>query len=168
MKLFCAAILIAAINASQSQNRALISAASKGDNVEVNKLIQEGANVNTIDGSSKQTALLSATFNERNRTVDLLLSRNANPDASNIHGQTALHLAVKTRNEYIVDSLLTGTKRASVNAQTNRGHTPLMYAAEANLSNIIKILLDAGADPTLENSEGKKAADLTYNSACLK
>ncbi len=49
------------------------------------------------------------------------------------------------------------------NRATFKGFTALHYAVLRDDYNLIKILLESGADPTIENESGHKAADYTDN-----
>ena len=55
------------------------------------------------------------------------------------------------------DALCTGAK---VNLQDECGETPLHVALAAEQEELISILIEAGADTSLKNSEGNSCADL--------
>lgn len=62
---------------------------------------------------------------------------------------------------------------ADVNAPDNNGNTPLLWALSNGKLDILRTLINAGADPTLKNNEGKtaleKAATITIGrNACVK
>jgi len=67
-----------------------------------------------------------------------------------------LHCAVIRRNIELVGFLI--GHKANVNFQTNCGNTPLHCAVErfCNEGAIIKLLVDAGADPEIANNSGNK------------
>ena len=46
-----------------------------------------------------------------------------------------------------------------INDQNNEGKTALIIAAEYGYENIVKILLENGADPLIKSNEGKIALD---------
>jgi ankyrin repeat protein len=74
--------------------------------------------------------------------------------------ETPLHLAVVNKKPEVAKLLLANA--ASVRATTTNGDTPLHLAARTNAgANIIKLLLDAGADPGTSNKAGDQPADLT-------
>jgi ankyrin repeat protein len=56
---------------------------------------------------------------------------------------------------------------AVVNAVDERGWSPLMHAATKNEFEAIEVLLKAGADPSLTNSDGLTALDLAIKTKCL-
>ncbi len=75
-------------------------------------------------------------------------------------GQTALHLYVDAHrgfyiNRDVLDAFLAAG--AKINATDNDGDTPLMMAKS---SNIARMLIERGADPTIRNKWGKMAADV--------
>lgn len=48
----------------------------------------------------------------------------------------------------------------STNSKNNHGDTALMVAASAGMSNVVRLLIDAGADRNLRNKKRKTAADI--------
>jgi ankyrin repeat protein len=62
-----------------------------------------------------------------NSSCTLLLSRCANPNARNAHGETPLYVAVLVGDAAIVKLLIDAG--ADVGARENRGYTPLHYTA---------------------------------------
>jgi uncharacterized protein len=54
---------------------------------------------------------------------------------------------------------------AHIDDRDGRGRTALMIAAEGNHGEIAKLLLAHGADAALKDKAGKRAADLTVQSA---
>ncbi len=63
---------------------------------------------------------------------------------------TALHQAAAHGNTAVVALLL--ANNANANAQTIRGKTPLMYAAENNNLNCLLLLLQNGAKALIQDS----------------
>ncbi len=51
-----------------------------------------------------------------------------------------------------------------VEAQDNLGETALMMACSDGLEDIVRLLLDHGADPLLQNEDGERAIDLAESS----
>lgn len=81
------------------------------------------------------------------------LKLGGDPNAVDRHGETLLYIATGPHGGMEVLSLLIDYK-----ADPNQGtYTPLMNAASWGWLDGVKILISAGADPLLTNSEGKTA-----------
>lgn len=104
--------------------------------------------------------------------VEMLLIHGANVNARNNKGVTPLHIAVLFGAVKIAEMLI--KYGAYVNARDDEGNTPLHYTTYiarahrlpfdyvVNLpcADVVKLLLENGADPTLRNSRGISALDL--------
>lgn len=109
--------------------------------------------------------LINACRNGKYKEVELLLKQNVNVNykANNVNYKgndqwTALHFASRYGHTKIVKLLL--ANNASVNAQTILQDTALHWSSHANadkiiILDIVKMLIDAGADITLMNSDGE-------------
>uniref|UniRef100_A0A8C2ZCL5 Euchromatic histone-lysine N-methyltransferase 2 n=1 Tax=Cyclopterus lumpus TaxID=8103 RepID=A0A8C2ZCL5_CYCLU len=92
-------------------------------------------------------------------------------------GYTGLHHAAKLGNLEIVNMLLE-TGQVDVNAQDNGGWTPIIWSAEHKHVDVIKVLLNRGADVTISDKElnvclhwaayagNVDIAELVLNSGC--
>ena len=76
--------------------------------------------------------------------MDLLLSHEANVNASDDHGVTPLERAAENASLEMVAKLLAAG--ANVNASQTSGLTPLMTAARTGNADIVTMLVTAGAD----------------------
>lgn len=129
-------------------------AAERNDFDSVLKLLGRGEQVDT-EGEDDRAALSFAAANGNMRIMDLLLEHLANVDHRDRFGDTALHWAAITGQVASVKRLLAA--HATVNAQNGQGVTPLMLAIGNNRSEVVQILLAAGADPKLEDYTGHDA-----------
>ena len=86
--------------------------------------------------------------------------------------RTALHLCAFNGSLNLVSLLLDSLRRSSdassppkfdINALTIRGNTPLHGASDAGNLDLVKKLLEAGANPAHRNLQGKLASDMTSN-----
>jgi ankyrin repeat protein len=112
-----------------------------------------------------------AALENQLKKVRRLIAKGADVNALDDNGFSALHFAVQENNKEIVRILLDGG--AIVDIKDSYGNTPLMralhscYAAMANEEPepgaIIKMLLQAGANPNSENKYGIKVIDSAQN-----
>jgi ankyrin repeat protein len=130
-------------------------------------LLNKGADVNSADKDGV-TALMTAAQSGHLKTAQLLLARGAQLDARDKKGRPALEHA---GNHLPVVNLLSGAKSgnlavaaimgntaevqrflkegANVNAKDNHGQTALILAVELGRLEVVKLLLDEGADANL-------------------
>ena len=84
-----------------------------------------------------------------------LLAKGASADLRNMYGATPLHLATSGE---VVDQLLNGKtvdeKKALLASRDNEGRTPLAWAAGLGLQQVVKALLDQGADMQARDDAG--------------
>ncbi|KAF4975558.1 hypothetical protein FZEAL_7673 [Fusarium zealandicum] len=95
----------------------------------------------------------------------LLVDHGGDCDARANGGRTPLHLAAKFASAAMVEFLV-DDGRAKLDARTTDGRTPLHYAASAAADGdderreVVRILRDWRADPTIEDNKGRTARDL--------
>ncbi|XP_062873697.1 ankyrin repeat and death domain-containing protein 1B [Trichomycterus rosablanca] len=80
------------------------------------------------------------------------LGRGVNVNALNMHNRTALHYAVAGKNVQAVDVLL--RRRAKLDLQDKFGLTPIHLTAWFGSLEILKLLIQSGADQRVKNTEG--------------
>ncbi len=73
--------------------------------------------------------------------------------------QTPLHVAAANKQSAAVAKALLAAGSSTL-ATTRAGDTPLHVAARSGSSEVIKALVDAGADPAVTNKDGRQPADL--------
>jgi ankyrin repeat protein len=149
----CVRALLAAnadLTATTGTGDYAITMASNFDTVKV--LIEAGADINTIDGcgygllkSSAERGLI--TF------ATALLKAGANPDATST-GDTALHTATCYDELALMRELF--AHGANVNAIDVDGWSPLFQAESVEA---VRLLIEHGADPTIEDDTGTRARD---------
>jgi ankyrin repeat protein len=85
------------------------------------------------------------------QAVQEALAANAPPDLADEHDMTPLHRACKFGHTAVVKELL-HTRKVDVDAVTDKGWTPVLYAAAAGSADIINMLLEHARDKRLENT----------------
>src|SRR5262252_1970798 len=121
----------------------LLIAVRNGEHSKVEKLLSQGADVNTVD-SDGTTALMHSVIESDVKMMKLLIDHGANVNAKNASDSTALMYAAtnlaKTR--LLVDA------GADVNATNKRGATPMSVAVTSFGSTaVLKLLTRKGAKP---------------------
>jgi ankyrin repeat protein len=101
------------------------------------------------------TALMMAAFKHNKAAVVAMLTKGA---IVNRPGWTALHYAAASGDDAITQLLL--EHHAYIDAEALAKFTPLMMAAREGHESTAALLLDAGADPTLKNTEGMTALQM--------
>ena len=95
--------------------------------------------------------------------IEILRDAGYGADGDDDWGHSVLMLACARRSSDVVDALLqtrNGYPGANPNARAySDGTTPLMVAAASGSPATIKLLLDAGADPTVIDTAGRTALD---------
>uniref|UniRef100_A0A8D3E9E9 Histone-lysine N-methyltransferase EHMT2 n=1 Tax=Scophthalmus maximus TaxID=52904 RepID=A0A8D3E9E9_SCOMX len=159
---------------SQNKRSALHAAAQRGLLEVCYMLIQAGANVDAQD-KDLRTPLVEAIINNNIEVARYLVQNGA--CVYHEDGYTGLHHAAKLGNLEIVRMLLE-TGQVDVNAQDSGGWTPIIWAAEHKHVDVIKTLLNRGADVTISDKElnvclhwaayagNVDIAELVLNSGC--
>uniref|UniRef100_A0A667X174 Euchromatic histone-lysine N-methyltransferase 2 n=1 Tax=Myripristis murdjan TaxID=586833 RepID=A0A667X174_9TELE len=99
-----------------------------------------------------RTPLLEAIINNHVEVARYLVQNSASVYHAEDDGYTGLHHAAKLGNLEIV-YLLLETGQVDVNAQDSGGWTPIIWAAEHKHVDVIRALLNRGADVTIRDKE---------------
>jgi ankyrin repeat protein len=121
-----------------------------GDLATVNLLLSHGAKA---DPSALSEAI---TFGNA-EVVRALIAAGAPADVTDRTGVTLLHWATITDRPAVIPLL--AAAGLDIDAQDDYGYTPLMYAASIDFGDtvLLQALLDAGADRSVEDYDGKTA-----------
>ena len=103
------------------------------------------------------TLLMTATEFGRQDIVKILINYGANIEAKSSNGWTALMYAARDGYTLLIDLLYMSKKKNIINEQDNFGITALMLAAREGHIETVNILLQLGANSTMENNVGKIA-----------
>ncbi|XP_036374411.1 ankyrin repeat, SAM and basic leucine zipper domain-containing protein 1 [Megalops cyprinoides] len=124
-------------------------------------LLDRGANANfSRDHFTVLMAACTATASEDRiaRCVELLLSRNANPNTHNNTHMTPLMLAARDGYSQVITLLV--SHGAQLNSQDSNGYTALALAVLYGREEAVMKLLQLGADKTIKTKSGKSVTEL--------
>ena len=134
---------------------AMRKACLSGNVLEVQRLLDAGADVNVADHFGL-TALKYACVNDHDLCAELLISRNAEVDQMSAAGVTALMEACTMGREACVRVLL--EYGAVVDHENRHGQTALMFAAVRGHKACVHLLCTYGACKAAADYQGKTAA----------
>ena len=132
----------------------------------IQKLIDRGAHVNAVnnDGATPLLLVCSAAQAE---SVELFLTLGADPNIADVDGDTSILNAIEgycsvTTMQYLIDN------GANVNATNNKGLTALLKACSYRQMDVVKVLLEAGADPTIVDDVHYSSLHAAVDGRCSK
>lgn len=148
----------------QTKSEALLLAASYGKTEVVRFLLENGAEPTFVSQEARQTALHGAVQNGATELVELLLQQEIDINARDKYGGTPLFYAVengRTSKSYavprdqmaIVQMLLEAGADSNI-ADDIWGRAPIFFAAGNGNDAIVKLLLDQGAIPDMQDRSG--------------
>ncbi len=149
----------AAAQMSGSDGEAFIAAMKQGGGGKALDLIDKpGSTVVNYRGSDGLSGLHIAMRNRNGNWVGFLLSRDADPDISDRNGDTPLIIAARIGySEGAARMLMAGPE---VDKANRVGETALIVAVQQRQPAIVKMLLEAGADPDrTDHASGYSARD---------
>jgi ankyrin repeat protein len=159
---------------SKSDFTPMMFAAQQGDVDSIRILLRAGAKLNGYEPGTVTPLIIASAMNHV-QAVDLMLDNGADPNAVDWRSYSALLLVVrdshygidlasKDKVLAIVKSLLAHganpnirlkqPKALTANDVSLDGATPILLAAEVNNTEVVKALLDAGADPRITTEQG--------------
>jgi len=109
-----------------------------------------------------ESPLMMASLKGHLELARKLIGRDADVNKT---GWTPLHYAATNGHVAIIEFLL--EQHAYIDAESPNGTTPLMMAAHYGSPAAVKVLLAAGADPTLKNQLGLTAIDFANRAGRL-
>ena len=153
----------AAVNATNDDGASpLFLAAAYGSAEVVELLVAAGADVNARN-LRRTTPLIEAVQSRNTEAIRVLLQTGrVDVNLTDMRGDAALHIAINNREEAIARSLLERGADAKVAGRYRM--TPLHWAAELGLPELIPLLVAKGADLSAKNaaSETPLATAITY------
>ena len=160
---FAAAVLVVALSAESGKSApaSVFDAIQHGSVAEVERLLKLGADANAVnaDGIS---ALMTAAVCGDVKMLDVLLSHGGDPNRAGPAGTTALMWAVPDVTK--VRALV--AHHANVNAKAENGRTAFLIAASfPGTTEVLKLLLDSGADLRAQDMANATALSLALRSS---
>ena len=157
------------VNSLMQDGVSLIGYAIAQNNMDLLQiLIENGANVNYTNGDSwADTPLKTASRLGLDNVVRILLTRNADINAVDMNGNTALHTEALNSQLSVVKLLL--EKNPNLDIQNKVGNTALHLAVISGNINIVGELVLKGANTRIRNNDGKYPRDIARanNSAAI-
>lgn len=146
----------AKVNTKNDNDTNALGMAIINNNLEiVYELLQSKADIE-IKTQGYTPLMLAGAFDNKD-IMDLLIQNGANINAKTESGQTALELTVLDGKKTAVEVLL--KHGVNINELGSNGNTALMSAAGTDNYELVKYLINAGADTKIQNSLGYNALD---------
>ncbi len=175
--------------ASESQEELLDEAVRTGDLEAVERLLDEGVDVNALDTDDYQTPLMTALELRELEIFLRLVQAGADPTREGTgiatSGENAISVAARQGSPWALRVLLEARARqvdlnralmlgcanaavvrvaleagANVNAKGHKDETPLICAASAGASEAVSALLEAGANVERTSKQGRTASEV--------
>ena len=132
----------------------------------IQKILDYGVHVNAINNDGA-TPLLLAYSTAQAESVELLLTFGADPNIPDADGDTSILNAIEgycsvNTMQNLID------KGAKVNTTNNKGLTALLKACAYRHIDIVKVLLGAGADPTIVDDIHYSSLHAAVDGRCSK
>ncbi len=138
---------------------ALMAAMQQSSNKVVDLLVNWPTSKLSIKSPQGETPLMLAALNNKMDLAKLLILRGADV---NQPGWAPLHYAATKGHIEMMRLLIDNS--AYLDAESPNGTTPLMMAAHYGTPMAVKLLLEEGADPRIQNKLGLSAWDFAHNS----
>ena len=113
--------------------------------------------VNTRDITTGDTGLHIVTTRRDVLWIRFLLQREADPNIRNAQGVSPLQIAVRLGFVEGAEALIKGGAQVSI--ADSQGETPLISAVHQRSPQLVRLLLEKGADPDHNDNSGRSARD---------
>ncbi len=136
-----------------------------GTATELQKVIEEGGDLDSRDYFDRTAWLLSATVGDIQK-AELILAQGADLEERGRMGDTALAICVGQGHVQFANWLIEAG--ADVNTADDSGNTPLMIAAQTGQAECVELLLEAGADPGSKNTFNEVALSMASSEQVIQ
>lgn len=153
-----AVALAAALLLSPAARADVFDAAREGDVAALQAYAAQGGSLD-VRNSSTYTPFILATYYGHNDAAAALLKLGADPCAVDDKGSNAFMGVAFKGHTHTAKWLLENTK-CGVNSRNYAGQTALMMAALFDREEMVRLLLQHGADPALADHQGNTAQSL--------
>lgn len=145
------------IDLSADHGTALMIAAGSGFLDMAQLLVDRGAASDAGDADGT-TPVMAAVFQKQYAMLEWLLVHGADAAAKRSNEENALHFAAMNNDVKAISLLLAHGGAAGINQRSlTAKHTPLMKAVQAGSHEAAAALLEAGADPNIQDSQARAA-----------
>jgi ankyrin repeat protein len=134
----------------------IMFAAISGNTGVIRALLDSGANINSR-GSNGWNALMVSAAKGHEPATRMILDAGAEINSTDVYLWTALHRAV-FENRITVTRALLEYSSLDIHRQDEHGATALHLAAAEGHSEIVELLISAGANPSFPDLSGRTAA----------
>lgn len=139
---------------AQSEDQQIMWSLCSGDNIDkVKQFLDKGLTPNFFHVGN--TPLVTAASNQNSAIMSLLIERGADVNMRSKYGLSALDMACINGDIEKAKILLPHIN--NINEANAKGMTPLVYAVNQNNPELIRFLIEKGADPTLKAVDGSDA-----------
>ncbi len=153
----------AKLNITSKQGLTPLFVAARAGRTEIVEILSELNGINLEGGDALAHSPLSiAVMNGHLRIVVRLLQSGADPHAKNNDGMLPLHIAAQRGHGEVVVALLRVLKKrkGNIDERDKLGNTPLHYATKTGRKELVRELLQAGANSSLRNRKNETAQDI--------
>lgn len=120
----------------------------------VKRSIDQGINIDDKIGGGRESSLFLAVRYHRKDIVEFLVQCGADVNLKNEKDRTLLHEAIR-KGRYDIVHVLLSVPSLKLNERSKSGKTPLHLAVITRKRDVVKALLDRGANPNVKCSNGR-------------
>ena len=113
-------------------------------------------------------ALIDAAREGMLDVAERLVAGSVNVVAADAEGRTALHHAILTKHETVALFLIEQHPPGTLDVRDNEGRTPLTWAAEQGMPDVVKKLAEVGADMVAADLGGRTALHWAYDEQAMR